>query len=706
MNKKKFPIVIQSELFECGLACIAAIAESKNLATSLEKLRNKFEITSSGLTLLHLINISASVGLISRAVRLDLTEIDQLKLPSILTWNHQHFVVLVSIRGNTVQIMDPAVGMQFFQKSELSSYFSGTALEVIGTQANSVKKADVVESNVKTKIDSEFEFSFPVFLKTFTKYKSYLFPLIIYSCILQIFALVSPKFISLTLDEVLQKNDLDFLTVLIFIFGFVFFLQVLFSFLKNKIIMQLRADLVVEHGAKFIHALFAMPLRYFAKRSAANILRRSRSIDYVHYIYTHGYIDLAIGGISLIAFSALMINLNMLMGIFMILMVLILFTSRLLAIPFFKSLMLSSIDREVSRDFQLFETINSISNFKLNGGLALKASNWVGEHAETIGFKVRLENLGNKFTIFTSALSSLENLTIIYLGSNAVIEGNLTVGSLIAFLFYKDQFMGCASSIVNTHIGLQIAQIETQRLHEVKSDGIQNKPEFKHSLVQKLDFDRLTVTNLTFGYTSLDKPILENINFEISKNEKVFISGKSGGGKSTLLSLLSGLYKPNTGYITVNNLSIDNLGSAYSSLIAVCSSTDEIMNGSVVDNIVCGEIDVDVDRLEKSIYSSGFDTVIYQLSQGLNTRLGTSGTKLSSGQRQRLLLARALYSEPQLLILDEPTAHLDREVADLIIEKIASLKIAVLIVTHDSAIHKVCDRGFILKDSTLISCLD
>ncbi|GEM_PF-294868 len=703
MNLRKFPKVLQEEVFECGLACIASIACYHGAKVNLKDLSRRYNISSSGLTLLHLKNIFSNFGIVSRGVKLDFSEIDELRLPAILLWNHHHYVVLIKITPTTVHIMDPAVGIRQFTRKEANEYFSGAALEIINVPENINQLTINDNDDESNQNKAEYTFTFREFIKSFRKYKSYIFPLLIFSIFIQIVNISTPKIVSLAMDEVLRKNDIDFLLLLLYIAGFLFALQTLASYLKNILALRFGVEVVTTHGAGVVRSILAMPLAYFSKRTPANILRKVRAVDSIKVAYTHGYVDITVNSLAFLAITCTMIAANPMLGSALFLSAASFLLFRYFSLERLKSLMFLSGEHESRRDMLILSSIRAIRAIKLRGQSAQIAGDWANEQANLEAVRTSLDRSIENLKVLSTAISSMQLMFLIGVGSLAVLKGNITAGTLISLFFYKTVLMENCNNIAMTFINLEIAKIETKRLKDVQplqnfmpiNYGYSDLPSGETSAWNSSEFK-----NVSFGYTNLDKPVLSNVNFRIDYGEKVSIRGVSGSGKSTFIDLLCGLHKPTTGEILVNEVSlsrytlpIDKLG------ISLCKGDDEIIDGTLIENVLYKNPDLDINKLESAMKMAGVESMVPQLLYGVNTRLGTAGSSLSSGQRQRVFLARALYHDPRLLILDEPTSHLDDETANSIIESIRNLPISVLVITHDERVdYEVCSRRYIVSD--------
>jgi ATP-binding cassette, subfamily B, bacterial CvaB/MchF/RaxB len=697
--KREFPVVLQDETYECGLACIAAIAQHYGQTVALNSLRMRYDITSNGLTIYHLIKVAANFGMAARGVKLEAEDLDQLRDPAILLWNHNHFVVLVGCTAKTIEIMDPGVGLRRYSRAEALSSFSGVALEILAVENST---AEVLPLEQAT--EQKFSYGWPDFRKAFFNYPAYLYPMIVFGVLAQMITLVMPKFVSLAVDEVLGKQDKEFLYLLLYIFGTLAIVQLTALFLKNALSSRLRADITEWHGAKIVQSLLDMPLLYFSRRSAANLLRKVRAIDYIHVAYTQGYIEIGISVLTMVAISILLLLVHPMLGGTVVLIATGLLIIRHFALERMMQLKEGAIEAEVKRDLQLLAAVRTIRSIKLKGLSFIHTSNWLSEHIVLESYRIKLDHMLENLRSFTTVLTSAMTLLLLSIGAFLALEGEITTGVLLATLLYTALLMNAANTMVMSHHAVKMAWVETNKLHDITPGSLHlpDMSSYASSAATLESWHRTRLQGVSFAYTNLDVPILNALDFEIAYGEKVCIRGQSGAGKSTLINLICGLLKPTAGQIYINDIALDRHGhELLRSAVAVSSFDDEIVDGTVIENILFGNMDIDPDRFEYAIATAGMRPMIPQLQHGLNTRIGSTGAGLSSGQRQRLMLARALYQMPRLLILDEPTAHLDDLNTDNIIASLNSLTMATLIITHDRRVEAICDDHYLLDEGIL-----
>ncbi|WP_338563221.1 peptidase domain-containing ABC transporter [Erwinia sp. E_sp_B01_3] len=687
MKKYKTKDVIQDEVSECGLACISYICGTLGKKVALSTLRRQFDVTLDGLSFYNLMNISAEYQLVATGVQVAADSLSEIKTPAILLWNNCHFVVLKKVSRKGIEVMDPAVGSRKFTHLEVLRFFSGMALEIEPGDEFTVRPHQIWGD--ESKEDKSF-FSLRSFKNGVLKYKGYMLPLAIMGIVIQVTNIAIPKFMSLVFDEVLPKNDEDFLFLLLYIFGFVYLVQAVGSYLKILLSQRLRRVISQFEGVKTVRKLFQMDLKFFNKRMPSDLLRKVKSVDVFHVIFTHGWLDIVIDGFFAVIFIVLLFMISFELALMTVTVTGLMVLTRVLLLSTLMSRQYSAIDAEVKRDNSLLQSIDNITMIKINHAEPRKISDWFYSHAELEDNRSSIEKINAMISLSVTTISHLQTLIIMGMGAYAVLKGESTAGQLISFIFYKNCLMGNVQTLVENHVNLKLCSVEVRRLLDISPANVTEVSQFSSSAVTtKEQIKTLSVKNLAFSYSNLEESFIKNINFTLNEGDKLVITGPSGCGKTTILNLLSGLLSPTEGEIIINDISLNRFGlRQYQSQISIVSPDDKIINGSVIENIVYESDSYDMLLLGQCIEQANLADVIRSLSAGLNTRLGINGARLSSGQQQRLMLARALYRRPTLILMDEPTSHLDKLSREAIMELVAQLPVSCIIVSHDEHLIK------------------
>ena len=684
----RVPVVLQSEMSECGLAVIAMIASYHGKQISMREIRQQYTVARDGMSLFQIIKICEEMGLACRPLQLSLDQMKELRTPAVLFWNKMHFVVLESVTSKGIYIVDPGVGRRYYTWEDALPLFSNIALEV----------TPGLSFRVKSKKEFIDPMGFYNILANNLWLLRYLIPLLILSIIVQLSSIAAPKLLSLTIDEVVAKNDEDFLYLLMYIFGGLFFFKVIASWVHAWLNLRLRVAITQDLSTGVIAWLLRLPTTFFDRRSPADILRRTQAIDNAHIQFTAGWLDIGIDGFFSIIFVILMALINTKLAGLTLFLCFLFFVFRLLMLPVIAKEHNDSIEAETKRNSTLLSAINSVETMKLYGYEAAKLADWTNYQAATEKARASVQLRQAMNGIMHTSISHTHTLMISALGAVAIMKGENSVGDLFAFVLYKDMFMANVLMVLDRYMHLKLVKVELSRAEDIINEPQEliEAQNYKSNLVQNHDaIESIEISSGLFRYSSFDRPILENAQFLASNAETVAIYGSSGSGKSTLLKILAGFYQLESGRLKINGIPIRNFGlKSYRQRVAYVTAHDEIIDGNVIENITMSEDHFDGSHLQACVEQAGLLDSILMLANGFNTLIGQTGVRLSSGQKQRLLIARALYRKPDVLLFDEPTSHLDLEARDVIIETIRQLPMLCIVVTHDPVMVKACDKVY------------
>ena len=346
------------------------------------------------------------------------------------------------------------------------------------------------------------------------------------------------------------------------------------------------------------------------------------------------------------------------------------------------------------------ETIRGVRTIKLANKENERRYEWLNLWIEYTNATIVTQKLSLLFSSAWSTISTLERGCIYWLGAQSVIDHQMSLGMLFAFITYKEQFSGRVNTLVDRVVEFSMLSISTERLADIV---LSNTEERKRIInVEIPNSCSINFENVSFKYAKSDHAILKNVSFIINPGECIAIVGPSGSGKTTLLKLLLGIHSPDSGKIKIGGLTIDDVGlSAYRSIVSTVMQDDQLFAGSVQDNIAFMEASVDKDWLIECAKSACIHDEISTMPMGYYSLVGDMGTTLSGGQKQRILLARALYRRPSILVLDEATSHLDLENEFKISDAIARLNISRIMIAHRPQTIAIADRIIILEDGKI-----
>lgn len=694
-GRRRLPVILQTEVAECGLACLAMIGGFYGYHTDMTSIRRRFPISSHGVTLKHLIDMAARLQLSSRALRLEPDELAQLQLPCILHWEMNHFVVLKQIRHNAVVIHDPATGERVISKEALAKQFTGIALELVPTEGF-------------TPAEDKRPLKLSQFWSRIIGLKRSLLQVLALSLLLQLFAVVTPLYMQTVVDDVVLRKDTNLLFVLAIGFGLLMLVETGTRALREFVILHLSNRLNIQMAANLFRHLIRLPMDYFSKRHIGDIVSRFGSLDTVRQLLTTGLIGAVVDGImAVITLIAMLIydaRLTLIVTGIVVLYALI----RLALYRPLRRLTEESIVAAASTSSHFMESVRAIQTIKLFQRENERQSQWQNRLAETMNKNIGIARWNIGYQTINHLLFGLENLIVIYFAATAVMGNIISLGMLYAFMSYKLRFVQSMDGLITRWIEIKMLGLHLDRLADMaftEAEAIDNQVAVsaRENTLSDSGYSslqgKIEVRNLSFRYSETEPLVIRDLSFEIMPGETVAITGSSGCGKTTLIKCMMGLLTPTEGEILIDGQPLHQLPH-YRSQIAGVMQDDTLMSGAIADNIGCFESQLDMERVIQCAQMACVHEDIMQMSMQYNTLVGDMGTSLSGGQKQRIVLARALYREPRILFMDEATSHLDVTSEDWVNHYIKGLNITRVLVAHRPETVDSAERRISLASRT------
>ena len=687
---RTLPVILQTEATECGLACLGMVSGYHGQRTDLATLRRRFSISQYGATLAQLIGIANALGLASRPLRLDLEDLPQLRTPCILHWNLNHFVVLKKATGRGIVIHDPATGQRQVSMDEVSRCFTGVALELWPSASfrpaappPSIRFRDLIG-----RVDGLLGAGTQV---------------LVLAVALEVFALVSPFYLQWVIDHVLLSADRDLLTTLALGFGLLLILQQLFTALRGWLLLHIGTHLSLQWQANVFAHLLRLPVAYFERRHLGDIVSRFGAVDEIRRQLTASFFSALIDGLMASVTLAMMFLYSPPLA-WLAVGAMVAYT--LIRSLWFRPLRLATeqeIVHHASQQSHFLETVRGIKAVKLFQRQNERRSGWLSLVAEQVNASVRTQRLGIAFQTTNGLLFGLVGIAILWLGARQTLDGAMTVGVLMAFKAYKDQFDGRLAGLVEKYFELRMLRLQGERL----ADIVLTRPEADAPPPAGADaaVPAIRLRGLRFRYADSDPWVVDGIDLEIPPGQSVAFVGPSGCGKSTLINLILGVFPPVAGDIQIGDLSLRQGGEACRALIGTVMQDDTLFAGSIADNICFFDPAPDRRRIEECARLAHIHDEIAALPMGYGTLVGDMGTVLSGGQKQRIFLARALYKQPRVLILDEATSHLDVDCEQAVNRAIQSLALTRIIVAHRPETILSAERVVVLGGGKVVDDL-
>ncbi len=686
----KLPVILQVEATECGLACLAMILSFYNHKIDLASLRRRFQVTLRGSTLGQLMNIAHVMGLSCRPLQLDLSHMKELATPCILHWEFNHFVVLRKVTRKGILINDPATGERFVAWDEVNRCFTGVAMELSPT----------IQFEKK---DETIRLKFNQLWSHINGLTTSFISILLLSLVLQVFTIISPLYMQTVVDEVVISGDKNLLIALATGFAILAVITAVTAALRSLSILLLSSQLSLQITSNLFHHLINLPLVFFERRHMGDIISRFSSLDHVREQMSVGLIEAVVDGIMVIGTLIMMLVYSLYLSTIVLCAVLLYFLTRLI---WYKPIKLATEEQIVSsakKDSHFMETIRAIQGIRLFNKGYLRESRWKNLFADELNSSIKLGRLQILSSTSNQVIFGLENIFIVYFGALSILNSDFSVGMLFAFVAYKSQFTGKAANLIDQFIQFRMLRLHMNRIADIALEKTEDKqtysPQFNTQAKGELE-----LRNISFQYSENDPVLFENVSMKIRHGESVAITGASGCGKSSLFKLILGILPFDQGEVLVDGKDIKRSGFSHlNSYFSTVMQDDQLLTGSIEENITFFDEHPDRNRMIACAKIAAIHDDIESMSMGYNTLIAEMGSSLSGGQIQRILLARALYQRPKILLLDEATAHLDIELEKEINSNIKKLSCTRIFIAHRPETIAYADRVLVHVNEQFIA---
>ena len=689
---RKVPLVLQTESAECGLASLAMIAGYLGKSYDLTALRNQFGSSLRGATLKDLIDIASRLELNTRPLRLELEELDKLRLPCVLHWDMSHFVVLVQVTNNYIIIHDPAVGVRRISLRNASNHFTGIALEV--TPSVDFEKAKPPE---RVKLSQ-------LFGRVIGAGRA-IFYLIIIAISIEILSTLAPLYIGLVVDEALVSSDKNLLHILALSFGALILLQAALTGLRAWSLMRLRASVDLQAQENLMSHLLNLPVSFFEARHLGDILSRFGSQKSILDVMTDDTLGILIDGVMAILLVIVMFMLAPQLALISVFGAILYAGVRFVSFSPLRQAELEAIIWRAKGESHILETLRGIKAVKLHNAQNGRRIQWMNQNVEEMNRSLQIERINILVRVINSVIVGILTILIVWIAANQIIEGKFSVGMMLAFLAYSGVFLSRLSRLVDAMVNIYMLQLHAQRLADIALSNPEKKAIIKGN-TKKFAFKPIEIElkNVFFRYSDNDPYVLKGVNLKVTKGESLAITGPSGCGKSTLLKILCGLLTPTRGTVMVQGVPLEHFGiGTFRQIAGVVLQEDQLFAGSIAENIAFFEDNLNTTILEASAKLASVHKDILELPMQYHTLVGDMGTMLSGGQKQRILLARALYKLPSILLLDEATSSLDIANERQINIALKALPLTRIVIAHRPETIRAASRIVQMHDGKIIN---
>lgn len=657
---KKFPNYIQADSKDCGPTCLKIIAKHYGKTINIQELRDFSETTREGSNLLFLSDAAEKIGFRTLGVKLNLMTLEEAPLPCVLHWNKEHYVVLYKIKKGRYFISDPGFGLIEYNQKDFVKLW-------IGNNADNTTKEGIVllfEATPKF-FQSEFDkedkkgLGFGLLSQYVLRYKSFLLQLSIGLLASSLLQLIFPFLTQSIVDVGIQNQNIHFIYLILFAQLFLFAGRTGLELIRSWILLHLSTRINISLISDFFIKLMNLPISFFDVRMTGDIMQRINDHHRIERILTTSSLNVLFSVINMFIMGGVLAYYNL--QIFFVFFAgsllyfgwITLFLKRREALDYKR---FSEVSQQQSK---VMELINGMQEIKLHN--AEKQKRWGWEYVQARLFRVSIKGLvlEQTQTIGSSVINELKNIFIIFLSAKLVIDGQITLGMMMAISSIVGSLNGPITQLIEFVREVQDAKISLARLSEIheKEDESQQEVYQTHDIPKDSD---IVIKNLSYRYLGSDIPVLENLNLTIPAHKVTAIVGVSGSGKTTLMKLLLKFYEPDNGEVNIGNTQLRNIAQkAWRANIGAVMQEGFIFNDTIANNIAVGVDSINKVRLVYAADVANIKEYISGLPLGYNTKIGSEGVGMSTGQKQRLLIARAVYKNPEMLFFDEATSALD-----------------------------------------------
>ncbi|HFT1961432.1 TPA: peptidase domain-containing ABC transporter [Enterobacter ludwigii] len=685
--RSRVPLVHQTESSECGLACLAMICNHYGKNSNLISLRQQFNLSARGTTLAGMKEIAEQLGLASRCLSLELHELNSLKIPCILHWDFNHFVVLVGVKQNRVILHDPARGRRTINLEEMSQYFTGIALEVW-------------PGSTFTEEQESHHFSLKALAAKVHGLKGTLAKIFFYSLIIESINLLIPIGTQLALDHAIPAADVGLLTLICIGLLLFTFLRLALSALRSWSSLLMTTLINVQWQSGLFSHLLRLPLSYFERRKLGDIQSRFGSLNTLRETFTSSIVGALIDGTMLIGVVIMMaLNGGWLTGVVMCFTALYVLI-RLMTYSTYRELSEEILVRDARTRSYFMETLYGIATIKMQGFSERRSIHWLNLEIDTINTEIKITKMDLLFGGVNSLITACEQIAMLWLGSRLIIDNDITIGMFIAFGVFREQFADRIWSLTNFLTKLRMMHLHNERVADIALNT-QEKKKPDREILNTMKPVALEINALSYRYDDHSAAVFRGLSFQVLAGESVAITGPSGAGKTTLMRVLCGLFEPQTGSVMIDGNDIQQLGlNNYRKIIGCVMQDDKLFSGSIRENICGFDENADYEWMEECARASFIHGAIVKMPMGYDTLVGELGEGLSGGQKQRIFIARALYRKPGILFMDEATSALDEESETYVNQAIKKLNITRIIIAHRQSTIASVERVIRLMPQT------
>lgn len=680
---------LQIEESECGLMCVAAATAVLGGPISATTARRDYQQSVRGATVGQLCSVLASLNLLSRPVECSLDEIRDLKLPSIIHWNERHFVLLMKVSVRKALIFDPGSGLSNIGLDEVARRFSGKAIQIepAETFRRSAPRTPIRLGPLITAAQGA---------------KRKILQLLLLSFALQTFALFVPLLSQLTINLGAMEGDVAAVLAISGCVALVYSTNFIVEVWRGVLNQKIASHISEVTARNLFRRLLSLPMNWFERRKVADVASRFDSIEPMRHALSAGLATLVIDGLLGVVLAALLFLVSPTLACIVLATVLAVVLTKAAFSPATSRASAMAATHKIAENSLRWETFRNIQALKLTGAELTREQVWSASYLDGIRATEKSHILLSHQQAVANLIGGLGSLLMILVGAIKIGDGTLSIGVPFAFVMYRRYLTDKVSAAVDQISVFWLLRFHLRRVSEVfdvESEARWNDARFGGETVTD---GKIQLVDVAHKHSGADKFIIRGANATFPGGQTVVIVGPSGTGKTTLLRLILGLYSPVSGDIQVDGVSISALGPRHlRKCMAAVLQEDELLAGSIYENVTMFDKCPDLERCIWALEQSEIWGFVRTQPLSVHTPVGEGGRTLSAGQRQRVLLARALYRRANVLVLDEATSNVDPEVESRIFQRLRNLPCTKIVVSHHEGLRQHADYVYFLDERGL-----
>ncbi len=689
-NRVKTNTVFQMEMTECGAASLSMLMKYHGVNIPLEQLRVDTGVSRDGCRASKILKGARKYGFKSTGKKVSLEVLLNMRPPCIIHWNFNHFLVYEGRKKDKIFLNDPAEGRRVVSKEEMDKSYTGVVLNI-----------ETTEDVVKTKGERNF---LNLVTGMVNKESKSVFVLFLIGLLIAIPGALIPIFLQFFVDEVLLKGNAHMGALTLSILIGLIISKTGYTYLRNVLLIKFQNKLSLLSTYSFVEHLFKIPIDFFQQRYAGDLVNRvennNRICEFIAGEITETAMNVVLSVIYVVVLFAYSPTLTIfVVGILTLNLILLKRLSSRIAVS------ISKIQQDSSRLLgAIYSGVSIIDSIKASGVENLYVSRILGHYSKVISGQQKHGKLQMISSCIPRITKLVSEIVIIVFGANMVIHGQMTIGVIVAFIAIFHILIEPVNQIAAFIENLQMVSVDSQRVDDIMKAPVDKK----FSENQKQHFDgklegRIRIENLKFGYISLEEPLIDGFNFNLSCGKSIALVGSSGSGKSTVAKIISGLYTPWEGAILFDEVPYNTIPNQTVNLsISTVNQEVFIFRGSIKENITMWNKSISEEDIIQAAKDAEIHEVITKKENAYEHMLDEGGRNLSGGQRQRIEIARALVNNPSVIIMDEATSALDAITERNIVNNIKRRGCSTVVVAHRISTIRDCDEIVVMDKGKIV----